>query len=196
MALQDFSINTSGTPQDVQRRQALADALMKQGSDNSPAAGGRNGGWITAANRAMAGALGGYQQGQLQQDEQSRLQANDAQMAALSTALMGGGQGSTPQAAPMGSLSAAPGAPGPQPQPRPQTAPLAAALSRDDNEAPVGPAPAPGATDGMPRFGPDGKMMGNLTGNIGQPPAPTPEALNIAARPAQTAQGPVPVTCS
>ena len=192
MALQDFSINTSGTPQDVQRRQALADALMKQGSDNSPAAGGRNGGWITAANRAMAGALGGYQQGQLQQDEQSRLQANDAQMAALSTALMGGGQGSTPQAAPMGSLSAAPGAPGPQPQPRPQTAPLAAALSRDDNEAPVGPAPAPGATDGMPRFGPDGKMMGNLTGNIGQPPAPTPEALNIAARPAQIAQGPVP----
>ena len=111
MALTDYSIDTSGTPQDLQRRQALADALMKQGTDSSPAAGGRNGGWITAANRAMAGALGGYQQGQIRQDEQSRLQTNDSQISALSTALMGGGQGSTPQAPPMGSLGAAPGTP-------------------------------------------------------------------------------------
>ena len=31
MALPDYSIDTNGTPQDVQRRQALADALIKQG---------------------------------------------------------------------------------------------------------------------------------------------------------------------
>ena len=192
MALNDYSIDTSGTPQDFQRRQAMADALMKQGSDSSPAAGGRNGGWITAANRAMAGALGGYQQGQIRQDEQSRLQANDAQMTALSKALMGGGQDTAPQTAPMGSLGVAPSnaAPGPQ-TPRPQAA-MAAALSGADDEARAKPAPAPGATDGMPTFGPDGKMMGNLTSNVGQPPAPTPAALNIAARPTQTAQGSAP----
>lgn len=63
MALQDFSIDTSGSPQEVQRKQALADALMKQGMDSSAAAGGKNGGWITALNRGLAGALGGYQRG-------------------------------------------------------------------------------------------------------------------------------------
>src|ERR1700712_2522123 len=71
MALTDYSIDTSGTPLDVQRRQALADALIKQGMDSSPAAGGRNGGWLTAANRALAGALGGYQSGQIDQQERA-----------------------------------------------------------------------------------------------------------------------------
>lgn len=64
MALTDYSIDTSGTPEDVQRRQKLAEALMQQGGDTSPAAGGKNGGWLTALNRGLAGALGGYQAGQ------------------------------------------------------------------------------------------------------------------------------------
>jgi hypothetical protein len=69
----DFSIDTSGTPQDVQRRQKLADALLQQGMDTSAAAGGRNGGWLTAANRALAGALGGYRSGQLANEERAGL---------------------------------------------------------------------------------------------------------------------------
>lgn len=69
MALTDYSIDTSGTPQDVQRKQALADALMKQGMDSSAAAGGPNGGWITALNRGLAGALGGYQRGAAANEE-------------------------------------------------------------------------------------------------------------------------------
>jgi hypothetical protein len=64
MALTDYSIDTSGSPQDVQRKQKLADLLLQQGGDTSPAAGGRNGGWLTALNRGLAGALGGYQRGE------------------------------------------------------------------------------------------------------------------------------------
>ena len=76
MALQDFSIDTSGSPQEVQRKQALADALMKQGGDSTPAAGGKNGGWITALNRGLAGALGGYQRGAASEmEQQGRSQA-------------------------------------------------------------------------------------------------------------------------
>ncbi|MGY3527285.1 hypothetical protein [Bradyrhizobium sp. USDA 4452] len=70
MALMDFNIDTSGSPQDVQRRQALADALMKQGMDSTPAAGGPGGGWITALNRGLAGALGGYQRASAANEEQ------------------------------------------------------------------------------------------------------------------------------
>jgi hypothetical protein len=70
MALMDFNIDTSGSPQDVQRKQALADALMKQGMDSTPAAGGKGGGWVTALNRGLAGALGGYQRGAAANEEQ------------------------------------------------------------------------------------------------------------------------------
>jgi hypothetical protein len=69
----DFSIDTSGTPQDVQRRQKLADALLQEGMSTSPAAGGQYGGWLTAANRALAGALGGYRSGQLANEERAGL---------------------------------------------------------------------------------------------------------------------------
>lgn len=82
MALTDYSIDTSGSPQDVQRKQALADALMKQGMDSSPAAGGKNGGWVTALNRGLAGALGGYQQGQARQEEQTGRASVNQQLAA------------------------------------------------------------------------------------------------------------------
>lgn len=82
MALTDYSIDTSGTPQDVQRRQALADALMKQGADSSPAAGGKGGGLITALNRGLAGALGGYQAGQAQQEQRQGQDSFKQQMAA------------------------------------------------------------------------------------------------------------------
>src|SRR6202049_3119437 len=80
MALTDYSIDTSDPtaqggpiagPNSIRRRQALADALMKQGMDSTPAAGGPGGGWITAANRALAGALGGYQSGQIDRDERA-----------------------------------------------------------------------------------------------------------------------------
>ena len=54
----DFSIDTSGTPQDVQRRQKMADALLQEGMNTTPAAGGKYGGWLTALNRGLAGALG------------------------------------------------------------------------------------------------------------------------------------------
>lgn len=88
MALMDFSIDTSGSPQDVQRKQALADALMKQGMDSTPAAGGKGGGWITALNRGLAGALGGYQRGVAANEEQ---QGRDSVRQQLAAALQGGG---------------------------------------------------------------------------------------------------------
>jgi hypothetical protein len=69
----DFSIDTSGTLQDVQRRQKMADALLQEGMNTTPAAGGKYGGWLTAANRALAGALGGYQSGQLGNQERAGL---------------------------------------------------------------------------------------------------------------------------
>jgi Cell Wall Hydrolase len=69
----DFSIDTSGTPQDMQRRQKLADALLQEGMNTSPAAGGQYGGWLTAANRALAGALGGYRSAQLGNEERAGL---------------------------------------------------------------------------------------------------------------------------
>ncbi|WP_342714451.1 hypothetical protein AAFG22_14845 [Bradyrhizobium sp. B024] len=94
MALMDFSIDTSGSPQDVQRKQALADALMKQGMDSSAAAGGKGGGWITALNRGLAGALGGYQQGQARQEEQ---QGRDSVRQQLAAALQGNGGKIDPQ---------------------------------------------------------------------------------------------------
>jgi Cell Wall Hydrolase len=72
----DFSIDTSGTPQDVQRRQKMADALLQEGMNTTPAAGGKYGGWLTAANRALAGALGGYQSGQLGNQERAGLAAS------------------------------------------------------------------------------------------------------------------------
>lgn len=94
MALTDYSIDTSGSPQDVQRRQALADALMKQGMDSTPAAGGKGGGWATALNRGLAGALGGYQAGTAREEEQT---GRDTVRQQLAQALQGGGS-VTPQA--------------------------------------------------------------------------------------------------
>lgn len=91
MALTDYSTDTSDPsaqagpvagPNSIRRRQALADALIRQGSDSSPAAGGPGGGWVTAANRALAGALGGYQSGQIDRDERSGYAAANQQFAA------------------------------------------------------------------------------------------------------------------
>jgi hypothetical protein len=82
MALTDYSIDTSGSPQDVQRKQALADALMKQGMDSSAAAGGKGGGWITALNRGLAGALGGYQAGAAQNEQRQGQDSFKQQLAA------------------------------------------------------------------------------------------------------------------
>jgi hypothetical protein len=93
MALTDYSIDTSGSPQDVQRKQALADALMKQGMDSSAAAGGKGGGWVTALNRGLAGALGGYQRGAAANEERS---GRDSVRQQLAAALAGDGK-VTPQ---------------------------------------------------------------------------------------------------
>src|SRR5258707_11758429 len=90
MALTDFSIDTSGTPQDVQRGQKLADLLMQQGTDTSPAAGGKGGGWITALNRGLAGALGGYRAGQLHQEELGRQASGQAAASTYLTGMAGG----------------------------------------------------------------------------------------------------------
>jgi hypothetical protein len=92
--MMDFSIDTSGSPQDVQRKQALAEALMKQGMDSTPAAGGPGGGWITALNRGLAGALGGYQRGAAVNEEQ---QGRDAVRQQLAAALQGNGGKIDPQ---------------------------------------------------------------------------------------------------
>lgn len=95
MAITDYSIDTSGSPQDVVRRQKLAEALMTQGQDSTPAAGGKGGGWVTALNRGLAGALGGYQQGAARREEQQGRQSYQQQLAAA----LGGGDGKvTPQA--------------------------------------------------------------------------------------------------
>lgn len=88
MALMDFNIDTTGSPQDVQRKQALADALMKQGMDSTPAAGGKGGGWVTALNRGLAGALGGYQRGVAANEEQ---QGRNSVRQQLAQALQNGG---------------------------------------------------------------------------------------------------------
>ncbi|UQD69206.1 hypothetical protein JEY40_24635 [Bradyrhizobium japonicum] len=93
MALTDFSIDTSGSPQDVQRKQALADALMKQGMDSTAAAGGPGGGWVTALNRGLAGALGGYQRGSAANEER---QGRDSVRQQLAAALSADGK-ITPQ---------------------------------------------------------------------------------------------------
>jgi len=79
----DFTIDTSGTPQDVVRRQKLADALLQQASDTSPAAGGKYGGYLTALNRGLAGALGGYRSAALTQEDRAGQQQANAQFAAF-----------------------------------------------------------------------------------------------------------------
>lgn len=94
MALTDYSIDTSGSPQDVQRKQALADALMKQGTDSTPAAGGKWGGALTALNRGLAGALGGYERGQAQDEEKQGKATYQQQLAAA----LGAGDKVTPAA--------------------------------------------------------------------------------------------------
>lgn len=85
--MMDFSIDTTGSPEDVQRKQKLADALMKQGMDSTAAAGGPGGGWATALNRGLAGALGGYQAGAARNEEQ---QGRDTVRQQLAAALQGG----------------------------------------------------------------------------------------------------------
>lgn len=93
----NFSIDTSDPaaqggpvsgPNSVKRRQAMADALMKQGADSSPSAGGRYGGVLTAANRALAGALGGYQSGQIDQQERAGIASANQQFASPSGGFM------------------------------------------------------------------------------------------------------------
>lgn len=94
MDIPDFSIDTSGSPQDVQRKQALADALLKQGQDSTPAAGGKWGGALTALNRGLAGALGGYQRGEARDEEQQGRAGYQQQLAAA----LGAGDKVTPGA--------------------------------------------------------------------------------------------------
>lgn len=86
MAISDYTIDTTGTPQEVQRKQKLAEMLMQQGGDSTPAAGGKGGGWMTALNRGLAGALGGYQQGVAANQEQ---QGRDSVRQMLASQLMG-----------------------------------------------------------------------------------------------------------
>lgn len=94
MALTDYSIDTSGTPQDVQRKQKLADELMKQGSDTTPAAGGKWGGALTTLNRGLAGYLGGQQRTEAKNEEQQGRATYQQQLASA----LGAGDKVTPAA--------------------------------------------------------------------------------------------------
>jgi spore germination cell wall hydrolase CwlJ-like protein len=103
MALTDYSIDTSGTPQEMQRRQALAEVLMQKGMDTSPAAGGKNGAWLTALNRGLAGALGGYQSGQAREEDRAGRASVNYSGYAGGTPL---GNALSPQAPPSGPAAA------------------------------------------------------------------------------------------
>jgi Cell Wall Hydrolase len=98
LTLNDYSIDTSGTAQDVQRRQKMADALLQEGMNTTPAAGGKYGGWLTALNRGLAGALGGYQTAQANQADQANKQAGQNATNAYLTGMAGNSatQGSVP----------------------------------------------------------------------------------------------------
>lgn len=89
MALTDYSIDTSGSPQDVQRRQAYADALLKQAGDNSPIASPWQG-----VNRLAQGLLGGIERGQARQEEQQGRAGYQQQLASA----LGNGGNISPQA--------------------------------------------------------------------------------------------------
>lgn len=78
MALIDYSIDTSGTPEDIRRRQAYAEALMKSGGDGSPIRSPWQG-----LNRLAQGLLGGYLSGSEERKGQEGQRALNQQMAAL-----------------------------------------------------------------------------------------------------------------
>lgn len=81
MALTDYSIDTSGTPDQIRRRQAYADALMKQGSDYTPVQS-----WTQGAARLAQGLIGGYESGTADRDERA---GKAAYQQRLSAALQG-----------------------------------------------------------------------------------------------------------
>lgn len=89
MALNDFIIDTSGSPQEVQRRQAYADALLKQGGDSSPIASPWQG-----VNRLAQGLIGGLERSGARQMEQEGRSSYQKQLAAA----LGNGGTISPQA--------------------------------------------------------------------------------------------------
>src|ERR1700674_1306971 len=74
----------------------MADALLQEGMNTTPAAGGKYGGWLTAANRALAGALGGYQSGQLGNQERAGLAASARNFSSGLSGVAGGEPDVTP----------------------------------------------------------------------------------------------------
>lgn len=109
MALMDFSLpasdpnNPNGvtSASDLQRRQLLAQALMKQGSDSSPIQSP----WQGAARMAQA-LMGGWQEGSLEHDQAAGTKAANDQLASLIAGY--GGASSAPPAG--GSVTATPAA--------------------------------------------------------------------------------------
>jgi spore germination cell wall hydrolase CwlJ-like protein len=78
MALTDYSIDTSGTPADVRRRQAYAEALMKAGGESTPIRSPWQG-----VNRLAQGLLGGYESGRLDRQDAEGQKAANAQFASF-----------------------------------------------------------------------------------------------------------------
>jgi cell wall hydrolase len=96
----DFSIDTSDptaqggpvSPDSMKRKRALADALIQQGSDTSPIAGGKWGGIA----RIAKGLLGGYESGQLDNQERAGLAASARNFSSGFSGLAGGEPDVTP----------------------------------------------------------------------------------------------------
>ncbi|MGF6431495.1 hypothetical protein [Bradyrhizobium elkanii] len=78
MAIGDYSIDTTGTQGDVNRRRAYADALMRAGGDSSPVRSPWQG-----LNRLAQGLIGGYQGGQMDREEDAGRKAASDQLASL-----------------------------------------------------------------------------------------------------------------
>jgi hypothetical protein len=96
----DFSIDTSDptaqggpvSPDSMKRKRALADALITQGADTSPLAGGT---WAGLARVAKA-ALGGYENSQLDRQERAGMAASARNFSSGLSGLAGGEPDSTP----------------------------------------------------------------------------------------------------
>ncbi|MCW2112472.1 hypothetical protein QIH87_14290 [Bradyrhizobium elkanii] len=104
MAIGDYSIDTTGTQGDVNRRRAYADALLRAGGDSTPIRSPWQG-----LNRLAQGLIGGYQAGQMDREEEAGRKAASDQLASL---LIGGAGGLSMSARAPAAAPAIAGAPG------------------------------------------------------------------------------------
>lgn len=102
MAIGDYSIDTTGTQGDVNRRRAYADALMRAGGDSTPIRSPWQG-----LNRLAQGLLGGYQAGQMDREEDAGRKAASDQLASLLINASGGGPAQATSSAAMPAIAKA-----------------------------------------------------------------------------------------